>query len=96
MLTLDSEHTGYGLGHVYFFNGSTIAYHQWYSGQVYGRAGKMDATYDAAWLRAEMKRFLDDYWNDTVDFKLASAAQQSAERPIASPSISSHDTRDNP
>jgi hypothetical protein len=72
VLTLDSEHTGYGLGQVYFFNGSPIAYHQWYSGQVYGQAGKMDAMYDADWLRDEMKRFLRDYWDGKVDFKLAS------------------------
>jgi len=71
VLTLDSAHTGYGLGHVYIFNDFPIAYHQWYSGQVYGQTGKMDALFDADWLRAEMKRFLDDYWNDKVDFKLA-------------------------
>ena len=78
VLTLDSEHTGYGLGHVYIFNGSQIAYHQWYSGQVYGKAGKMDALYDADWLRDEMKRFLRDYWDDKVDFKLASTARSSS------------------
>ena len=74
ILTLDSEHTGYGLGQVYFFNGSPIAYHQWYSGQVYGQAGKMDAIYDADWLRDEMRRFLRDYWDDKVDFNLAPTA----------------------
>jgi hypothetical protein len=74
ILTLDSEHTGYGLGQVYFFNSSPIAYHQWYSGQVYGQTAKMDAMYDADWLRDEMKRFLRDYWDDKVDFKLASTA----------------------
>jgi hypothetical protein len=72
ILTLDSKHTGYGLGQVYFSNGSPIAYHQWYSGQVYGQAGKMDAMYDADWLRDEMKRFLRDYWDDKVNFDLAS------------------------
>jgi GT2 family glycosyltransferase len=70
VLTLDSEHTGYGLGQVYLFEGSRIAYHQWYSGQVYGQAGKMDAMCDADWLRDEMKRFLRDYWDGRVDFKL--------------------------
>ena len=77
VLTLDSAHTGYGLGQVYFFKGSQIAYHQWYSGQVYGQAGKMDALYDAGWLRDEMKRFLSDYWGGKVDFKLASVTHQS-------------------
>ncbi len=70
VLTLDSAHTGYGLGQVYFFNGIPIAYHQWYSGQVYGQAGKLDALFDADWLRDEMKRFLGDYWAGNVDFKL--------------------------
>jgi hypothetical protein len=78
VVTLDSEHTGYGLGHVYTFNGSTIAYHQWYSGQVYGQAGKMDAMYDADWLRDEMKRFLRDYWDGRVDFKLASGTHKNS------------------
>lgn len=71
VLTLDSAHTGYGLGHVYLFNGSLVAYHQWYSGQVYGQTGKMDALYDADWLRDEMERFLRDYWDGKVDFELA-------------------------
>jgi hypothetical protein len=70
VMTLDSEHTGYGLGQVYTFNGSPIAYHQWYSGQVYGQSGKLDGTFDADWLRAETKRFLRDYWDNRVDFKL--------------------------
>jgi hypothetical protein len=74
VMTLDSEHTGYGLGQVYFFNGSPVAYHQWFSGQVYGQAGKLENMFDADWLRDEMKRFLRDYWNDKVDFKLASTA----------------------
>jgi hypothetical protein len=78
VLSLDSAHTGYGLGHVYTHGGSPLAYHQWYSGQIYGQAGKMDALYDADWLREEMKRFLDDYWGDKVDFKLASATHQSS------------------
>jgi hypothetical protein len=78
ILTLDSEHTGYGLGQVYIFNGSPVAYHQWYSGQVYGQAGKMDAMYDAYWLRDEMERFLRDYWDDKVDFKLTSTARSSS------------------
>ncbi len=76
VLTLDSAHTGYGLGQAYFFNGSPVAYHQWYSGQVYGQAAKMDAVFDPDWLRDEMKRFLDDYWGGKVDFKLASTVYQ--------------------
>ena len=50
--------TGYGLGQVCFFNGSPVAYHQWFSGQVYGQTDKMENTLDADWLRDEMKRFL--------------------------------------
>jgi hypothetical protein len=76
VLTLDSEHTGYGLGQVCFYNGSPLAYHQWFSGQVYGQAGKLESIFDADWLRAEMKRFLRDYWDGKVDFRLASATHQ--------------------
>ena len=75
LLTLDSAHTGYGLGQIYLFNGCPLAYHQWYSGQVYGQTVKMDAVFDADWLRDEMKRFLRDYWDGKVDFKLASTAR---------------------
>ena len=79
VLTLDSEHTGYGLGQVYFFNGSHIAYHQWFSGQVYGQAGKVDENgVSWEWLGDEMKRFLRDYWDGKVDFKLASAARSNS------------------
>ena len=70
VLMLDGKHTGYGFGQIYLFNDRPLAYHQWYSGQVYGQTGKVDGN-DPDWLRAEMKRFLDDYWNDRVDFKLA-------------------------
>jgi hypothetical protein len=76
LLTLDAEHTGYGLGQICIFNGTPIAYHQWFSGQVYGQAGKLENIFDADWLRDEMKRFLRDYWNDKVDFKLASFARR--------------------
>jgi hypothetical protein len=78
VLTLDSVHTGYGLGQIYLFDGCPLAYHQWYSGQVYGQTGKMDAVLDADWLRAEMKRFLDDYWNNKVDFQQASTAHKTS------------------
>jgi hypothetical protein len=71
VLMLDNRHTGYGLGYIYIFNGIPLAYHQWYSGQVYGRTDKVDGN-DPDWLRAEMKRFLGDYWDGKVDFKLES------------------------
>jgi hypothetical protein len=71
VLMLDGKHTGYGFGQIYIFNDRPLAYHQWYSGQVYGQTGKVDGN-DPDWLRAEMKRFLDDYWAGKVDFKLAS------------------------
>jgi hypothetical protein len=75
VLMLDGRHTGYGFGQIYLFNDRALAYHQWYSGQVYGQTGKVDGN-DPDWLRAEMKRFLDDYWNDRVDFKLAPPNQK--------------------
>ena len=75
VVMLNAKHTGYGLGQIYLFNGCPLAYHQWYSGQVYGKDVKMDSLFDADWLRAEMKRFLDDYWAGKVDFKLASTIQ---------------------
>lgn len=75
-LMLDGRHTGYGFGQVYLFNGRPLAYHQWYSGQVYGRTDSVDGN-DPDWLRAEMKRFLDDYWNNKVDFKLAPTVDKS-------------------
>lgn len=78
VLMLDAEHTGYGFGQVCFFNGRPLAYHQWFSGQVYGQTQKVDGN-DPNWLRAEMKRFLDDYWNDKVDFKLASTIHKTGE-----------------
>ncbi len=74
VLTLDSEHTGYGLGQVCFFNGSPIVYHQWFSGQVYGQTGRLENIFHADWLLDEMRQFLDDYWGNKLDFKLASTA----------------------
>jgi hypothetical protein len=71
IMSLKSCHTAYGLGTVYVHAGRPIAYHNWYSGQVYGQSGKMDSAFDADWLRAEAKRFLGDYWDGKVDFKLA-------------------------
>ena len=68
VLMLDGRHTGYGFGQIYLFNDRPMAYHQWYSGQVYGQTGMVDGN-DPDWQRAEMKRFLDDYWDGKVDFK---------------------------
>lgn len=70
VLTLDPAHTGYGLGQVYLFEGRALAYHHWYSGQVYGRRDKLDDLFDADWLRAEMDRFLNDYWKDTLKLEI--------------------------
>jgi len=85
VLTLDSEHTGYGMGQVYIFDGAPVAYHQWFSGQVYGQTGKLEGVLDADWLRAEMKRFLDDYWDGKVDFKLASTIHETGKERVVSP-----------
>ena len=74
VLMLDGRHTGYGFGQIYLFNDRPLAYHQWYSGQVYGRTDKVDGN-DPDWLRAEMKRFLNDYWDGKVDFKLAATSR---------------------
>jgi hypothetical protein len=75
VLMLGGKHTCYGFGQAYLFNDRPLAYHQWYSGQVHGRTDKVDGN-DPDWLRAEMKRFLDDYWNEKVDFKLASTIHE--------------------
>jgi hypothetical protein len=78
VLMLDGRHTGYGFGQIYLFNDRPLAYHQWYSGQVYGQAGIMDALFDADWLRDEMKRFLRDYWDGKINFNLASTAHDAS------------------
>jgi hypothetical protein len=75
VLMLDGRHTGYGFGQIYLFHDRPLAYHQWFSGQVFGRTDKVDGI-DPDWLRAEMKRFLADYWDGKVDFQLASAIQK--------------------
>jgi hypothetical protein len=74
ILDLDSQHTGYGMGTVYLHGGRPIAYHNWFSGQVYGQRGKMESIFEADWLRSEMSRFIQDYWSDKVDFKLAASS----------------------
>jgi hypothetical protein len=70
ILSLDSQHTGYGLGMVYRHNGHPIAYHNWYSGRVFGQTGKMDGVLEADWLRAESSRFIHDYWSGTLNLDL--------------------------
>jgi hypothetical protein len=75
VLMLEGRHTGYGFGQIYLFHDRPLAYHQWFSGQVFGRTDKVDGI-DPDWLRAEMKRFLADYWDGKVDFQLASAIQK--------------------
>jgi hypothetical protein len=67
---LDSYHTGYGLGMVYVHLGQPLAYHNWYSGRVFGKSGKMDEALEADWLRAEMSRFIQDYRAGTLKFDL--------------------------
>ena len=42
VLALDSAHTAYGLGQIYRYQGQPLAYHNWYSGRVYGQQGRMD------------------------------------------------------
>ena len=70
MLALESVHSGYGLGMVYWHNSIPLAYHNWYSGRIFKLHGKVDASLDVDWLRAEMERFLSDYWNGRLDFQL--------------------------
>lgn len=65
MMPLESRHSGYGLGMFYLHEGRPIAYHNWYSGRIHGKQGEMDDV-DIDWLRAEMTRFLEDYWKDTI------------------------------
>jgi hypothetical protein len=70
ILSLDSQHTGYGLGMVYCHNGHPIAYHNWYSGRVFGQIGKMDGLLEVDWLQAESSRFIADYWANTLKLDL--------------------------
>lgn len=65
MIPLESRHSGYGLGMFYLYEGRPVAYHNWYSGRIHGKQGELDAL-DIDWLRAEMARFLEDYWNGTL------------------------------
>lgn len=57
---LTSYHTGYGLGMVYVHNDQRVAYHNWYSGRVFGQHGKIDG-FDIDWLQKETSRFFNDY-----------------------------------
>jgi hypothetical protein len=70
IFSLDSRHTGYGLGMVYLHDGRPIAYHNWYSGRIFGHSGKMDGGVEADWLRSEMSRFIRDYWAGTLELDL--------------------------
>ncbi|MES1195609.1 MAG: glycosyltransferase family A protein [Steroidobacter sp.] len=72
MLYLEAVHSGYGLGMIYSYKGRPIAYHQWYSGRTHQLRGKIDVNLDVKWLDAERDRFIQDYWNGCVDFKLSS------------------------
>jgi hypothetical protein len=68
ILALDSRHTNYGAGMVYLYEGRPIAYHNWYSGRIFGKRKKVDRRgRDPEWLRTEMARFIKDYWNGTVN-----------------------------
>jgi hypothetical protein len=61
ILWLDSKHTGYGLGTVYLDgNGTSFAFHNWFSGQLLGRTGLISGL-DVGWLQSEMARFFADY-----------------------------------
>ena len=71
MLYLDVAHSGYGLGMVYTHEARPVAYHQWYSGRTYRLRGKIDKQLDVCWLDSERDRFIEDYWNNCVDFQLA-------------------------
>lgn len=70
ILALDNGHSAYGMGTVYFHAGRPLAYHNWYSGQIYGKHQKMDKLCDADWLRTEMARFIHDYWAGTLNLDL--------------------------
>ncbi len=59
-------------------------------------AGKWRAIIEVDWLRAEMKRFLDDYWNNKVDFKLAPTIHECRRRGKSLASLFSYDTHGNP
>lgn len=67
---LKSEHTAYGLGTVYLYDEAPLAYHNWFSGQVYGKTEKMEGLLDPNWLRSEMSRFIQDYWNGNLKLDL--------------------------
>ena len=65
---LDSYHTGYGLGMVYVHAGRPIAYHNWYSGRIFGQQGNIDS-FDIAWLQQETARFLRDHSQNKLNLK---------------------------
>ncbi|MBU6402676.1 MAG: glycosyltransferase, partial [Verrucomicrobia bacterium] len=75
LLALESRHTGYGLGMVYLHRDVPVAYHHWYSGRIFRLAGKIDTVLDTDWLRAEMRRFIENYWQGRVELKGSLAAR---------------------
>jgi hypothetical protein len=69
ILPLEHRHTSYGKGVVYLHDEAAVAYHNWYSSSVRHWEGQFDLV-DVSWLRDEAKRFLDDYWNEALNFEL--------------------------
>lgn len=66
----EARHTAYGLGQAYCHRQYLLAYHNWYSGQIYGQQGKMDGLFEVGWLNQESKRFLDDWWKGSLKLEL--------------------------
>jgi hypothetical protein len=69
LLFLNSAHSGYGLGMVYLHLSTPLAFHNWYSGRVFGQDGKIDGL-EVGWLRSEMDRFLSDFWSGALNLDL--------------------------
>lgn len=69
LLPLPSSHSAYGLGTVCSYNDKALAYHNWYSGRVHNREGRID-NLEVERLRKESRRFLDDYWKERLAFDL--------------------------
>jgi hypothetical protein len=69
VLLLDSVHTAYGLGMVYYHGEKLLAYHNWYSGRVFKQTGTMDGI-KIDTLVQSMERFLRDYKANRLNFDL--------------------------